>query len=138
MPRQFEMTAQGKASLEEKLRKNSFNLEDFKGQLKQLRSMGPLGEIASLIPGMQKLKGIDFDEKRLTRVEAIINSMTLDERRRPQLLNASRRKRIALGSGTKVQDVNQLMKQFQMMKKMMKQVGGMSKRRMMKNLPMGL
>ncbi len=123
--------------LEEKLRKNSMDLEDFKAQLKQLRSMGPMGDLMSMIPGAQKLKGVDIDEKRLTRVEAIINSMTLDERRRPQILNASRRKRIARGSGTKVQDVNQLMKQFQMMKKMMKQVGKMNKRQMMRNLPTG-
>lgn len=134
---QEEVDVQEAQKLEEKLRQNSFDLEDFRQQLRQLKSMGPLGDLMSMIPGAQKLKGVDIDEKRLTRVEAIINSMTLDERRRPQVLNASRRKRIALGSGTKVQDVNQLMKQFQTMRKMMKQVGKMNKRQMMRNLPTG-
>jgi signal recognition particle subunit SRP54 len=90
-----------------------------------------------MVPGFKRLKGVDIDEKRLTRVEAIINSMTLDERRRPQTLNGSRRKRIAKGSGTSVQDVNQLMKQFQAMRKMMKQVGKMKPGQMLRNLPAG-
>ncbi|MCF6239479.1 MAG: signal recognition particle protein, partial [Candidatus Marinimicrobia bacterium] len=93
------------ARLEEKMLKNTFDLEDFKQQLKQLRSMGPLGDLMGMIPGMKGIKDVDIDEKRLTRIEAIINSMTLVERRRPQILNGSRRKRIASGSGTKVQDV---------------------------------
>ena len=134
---QEEIDVQEAEKMEEKLRKNSFDLEDFKSQLKQLRSMGPLGDVMGLIPGFQRLKGVDIDEKRLTRVEAIINSMTLVERRKPQILNGSRRKRIAKGSGTTVQDVNQLIKQFQSMKKMMKQVGRMNKRQMMRNLPTG-
>ncbi len=125
------------ARLEEKMLKNTFDLEDFKQQLKQLRSMGPLGDLMGMIPGMKGIKDVDIDEKRLTRIEAIINSMTLVERRRPQILNGSRRKRIASGSGTKVQDVNQLIKQFQSMRKMMKKFGKMNKRQLMKNLPMG-
>ena len=125
------------AKLEEKMLKNTFDLEDFKQQLKQLRSMGPMGDLLSMIPGVKGVKDIDIDEKRLTRIEAIINSMTLVERQRPQILDGSRRKRIARGSGTKVQDVNQLIKQFQSMRKMMKKFGKMNKRQLMKNLPMG-
>ncbi|MCF7796498.1 MAG: signal recognition particle protein, partial [Candidatus Marinimicrobia bacterium] len=90
--------------LEKKLRKNSFDLEDFKNQLKQMRSMGNLTDLVGLIPGMNRLKDVNLDEKRLTRIEAIINSMTSLERRRPQVLNGSRRKRIARGSGTSVTD----------------------------------
>ncbi len=125
------------AKLEEKMLKNTFDLEDFKQQLKQLKSMGPIGDLMSMIPGVKGIKDVDIDEKRLTRIEAIINSMTLVERHRPQILDGSRRKRIAKGSGTKVQDVNQLIKQFQSMRKMMKKFGKMNKRQLMKNLPMG-
>ena len=125
------------AKLEEKMLKNTFDLEDFKQQLIQLKSMGPIGDLMSMIPGVRGIKDIDIDEKRLTRIEAIINSMTLVERHRPQILDGSRRKRIARGSGTKVQDVNQLIKQFQSMRKMMKKFGKMNKRQLMKNLPMG-
>jgi len=90
-----------------------------------------------MIPGMSKVKDVQVDEKRLTRIEAIINSMTPSERRLPKVLNANRRKRIARGSGTTVQDVNQLMKQFQGMQKMMKKFGKMGKRQLMRNLPRG-
>lgn len=124
--------------LEKKLKKNSFDLEDFRDQLKQMRSMGNLTDLVGLMPGMNRLKDVNLDEKRLTRIEAIINSMTSLERRRPQVLNGSRRKRIARGSGTSVTDVNQLMKQFQMMQKMMKRFGKMNKRQMLKNMPFGL
>ncbi len=134
---QQDIDVEDAAKLEEKMRKNTFDLEDFKQQLKQLKSMGPLGDLMSMIPGVKGIKDVDIDEKRLTRIEAIINSMTLVERRRPQILNGSRRKRIARGSGTKVQDVNQLIKQFQSMRKMMKKFGKMNKRQLMKNLPMG-
>jgi len=126
------------AKLEEKMLKNTFDLEDFKQQLKQLKNMGSIGDLMSMIPGIKGIKDVDIDEKRLTRIEAIINSMTLVERHRPQILDGSRRKRIAKGSGTKVQDVNQLIKQFQSMRKMMKKFGKMNKRQLMKNLPMGL
>lgn len=134
---QEDINVEEAAKLEEKMLKNTFDLEDFKQQLKQLKSMGPLGDLMSMIPGVKRIKDVDIDEKRLTRIEAIINSMTLVERRRPQILNGSRRRRIANGSGTKVQDVNQLIKQFQSMRKMMKKFGKMNKRQLMKNLPMG-
>jgi signal recognition particle subunit SRP54 len=134
---QQDINVEDAAELEEKMRKNTFDLEDFKQQLKQLKSMGSIGDLMSMIPGAKGIKDADIDEKRLTRIEAIINSMTLVERRKPQILNGSRRKRIASGSGTKVQDVNQLIKQFQSMRKMMKKFGKMNKRQLMKNLPMG-
>ena len=134
---QQDINVEDAAKLEEKMRKNTFDLEDFKQQLKQLKSMGPIGDLLSMIPGAKAIKDVDIDEKRLTRIEAIINSMTLVERHRPQILNGSRRKRIARGSGTKVQDVNQLIKQFQSMRKMMQKFGKMNKRQLMKNLPMG-
>ena len=113
--------------LEEKFKKAEFDLEDFRDQLQQIKKMGSLESLIKMIPGMgRQLQGVNVDESGLVRVEAIINSMTLGERSNPKILNGSRRKRIAAGSGTKVQDVNQLMNQFQQMKKMMKQMKGRS------------
>ncbi|ADQ07478.1 signal recognition particle protein [Caldicellulosiruptor hydrothermalis 108] len=109
--------------LEKKLRSMQFTLEDFLDQLKQIKKMGPLSQIISMIPGI-KLKGdVDFDagEKELKKIEAIINSMTKEERQDPSIINSSRKRRIAMGSGTTVQDVNRLLKQFEDMKRMMKQ-----------------
>lgn len=109
--------------LTEKIRKNDFNLEDFLDQLRQIRKMGSISSLIGMIPGMGKaLKDMPVDESATKRVEAIILSMTLAERRNPDLLNGSRRMRIAKGSGTSVADVNRLMKQFQDMKRMMKTV----------------
>ena len=112
------------AKLEKKLRRQEFTLEDFLDQLEQIKKMGPLQDILSMMPGMQNkaLKNLQVDDRALVRVEAIINSMTRDERRSPQILNGSRRKRIARGSGTSVQDVNRLLNQFDMMRKMMKKM----------------
>jgi signal recognition particle subunit SRP54 len=116
------------AKLEEKLRKQSFTLEDFFEQLQAVKKMGPLDQIAGMIPGMNKMGAVAVDEKALARVEAIVNSMTPEERRHPNVIDGSRRKRIARGSGTTVQDVNRLLKQFETMKKMMKQFGKLGKR----------
>ena len=112
--------------LEQKFRKNEFTLDDFLAQLRQVRKMGPMTDIMKMIPGMGKLvpKDFEIDEKDVGRVEAIICSMTRQERRRPDILNASRRRRIALGSGTQVADVNRLVKQFEASRAMMKQLGG--------------
>ncbi|MBN2009470.1 signal recognition particle protein [candidate division KSB1 bacterium] len=112
------------AKLEHKLRRQEFTLEDFYDQLQQIKKMGPLDQLLGMMPGMNKnmMKGISVDDRAFVKVEAIINSMTPEERRRPQVINGSRRKRISLGSGTSVQDVNQLLKQFQMMQKMMKNI----------------
>jgi signal recognition particle subunit SRP54 len=116
------------ANLEKKLQEGDFNFEDFLDQLKQIKRMGPIGDILSMIPGANRMmKDVDtnFAEENLKRTEAIINSMTLQERRQPDVLNASRRRRIAAGSGTSVEDVNALVKQFRDMQKMMKQMGFM-------------
>ena len=111
--------------LEEKIRKESFTLEDFRSQLRHIGKMGPLSQILSLFPGVSKLKGMDLSEVSegdLKRIEAIINSMTMDERLNHTIINGSRRKRIARGSGTSVQEVNQLLRQFAQTKKMIKQL----------------
>jgi signal recognition particle subunit SRP54 len=111
--------------LERKLRKNEFTLEDFLKQLKMVRRMGPLQSIMGMIPGLagHQLANTKVDERELDRVEAIILSMTPEERRRPELIKGSRRLRIAKGSGTNVQSVNQLVKQFDQMRKLMRQIG---------------
>jgi len=124
---QAAMDRQKAEKLEEKLKKAEFDLEDFRDQLQQIKKMGSLESLLKMIPGVgRQLKNVNVDETGLIRVEAIINSMTPQERRSPKILNGSRRKRIAAGSGTRVQDVNQLMNQFQQMKKMMKQMKGRS------------
>lgn len=116
--------------LEQKLRTMNFTFDDFLEQLGQVRSMGPLDEILGMIPGANKMKGlknVQVDEKQIGHVEAIIQSMTKAEKEQPDLINASRKKRIAKGSGRPVQEVNRLLKQFEEMKKMMKQMTSMSK-----------
>jgi len=109
-------------ALEKKLRKNQFTLEDFLDQLKRIRKMGPLTSLLGMIPGLagHQLSKLQVDERELDRVEAIILSMTPEERARPELIKGRRRQRIAKGSGTSVQQVNQLVKQFGEMRKMMK------------------
>jgi signal recognition particle subunit SRP54 len=112
--------------LERKLAKSEFTLEDFREQLGALKKMGSFEQILGMIPGMgNALKGATVDEKALSRIEAIIGSMTARERRKPVIIDGSRRKRIAAGSGTTVTDVNRLLKQFDDMKKMMKRMTGM-------------
>jgi len=118
--------------LEKKIRKDSFSLEDFRDQLQQVRKMGSLESIMSMIPGLpKKMKGaggLDFDERELVRVEAIINSMTPRERTNSMIINGSRRLRIARGSGTSVQEVNQLLKRYAQVRKMMKQFAKMGEK----------
>jgi signal recognition particle subunit SRP54 len=111
--------------LERKLRRNEFGLDDFLDQLKMIRKMGPLTSVLGMIPGFggQQLKGMKVDERELDRIQAIILSMTPEERKRPELIKGSRRLRIARGSGTSVQHVNRLVKQFDQMRKVMRQVG---------------
>jgi signal recognition particle subunit SRP54 len=115
--------------LEEKIRANEFTLEDFRDQLKTIRKMGPLEQIMGMLPGLGGMKALAEnkpDEKQISRVEAIISSMTAEERRKQHIINGSRRKRIAKGSGTSVEEVNRLLKQFVQMQKMLKQLGGMA------------
>jgi signal recognition particle subunit SRP54 len=114
--------------LEQKMRTMSFTFDDFLEQLGQVKQMGPLDELLKMMPGANKMKGLDkiqVDDKQISHVEAIIQSMTKDEKIHPETINASRRKRIAKGSGTSIQEVNRLLKQFEDMKKMMKQMSGM-------------
>ncbi|MBM7659390.1 signal recognition particle subunit SRP54 [Bacillus mesophilus] len=116
--------------LEQKMRTMSFTFDDFLEQLAQVRSMGPLDELLGMLPGANKMKGlknVQVDEKQIGHVEAIIKSMTKKEKVQPEIINASRKKRIAKGSGTSVQEVNRLLKQFEDMKKMMKQMSNMQK-----------
>jgi signal recognition particle subunit SRP54 len=119
------------AKLEEKIRRDDFTLEDFRDQLRTIRKMGPLEQILGMLPGFGAMKELQqqkdqIDERQMRRVEAIINSMTDKERRNHQLINGQRRKRIAKGSGTSVEEVNKLLKQFVQMQKMLKQLGGMA------------
>ncbi|MDM5316558.1 signal recognition particle protein [Fictibacillus sp. b24] len=114
--------------LQKKMRDMSFTFDDFLDQMGQVRNLGPLDEILGMLPGANKMKGlknVQIDEKQIGHVEAIIRSMTLHEREQPEIINASRKRRIAKGSGRTVQEVNRLIKQFEDMKKMMKQMSGM-------------
>ncbi|MDD3095483.1 MAG: signal recognition particle protein [Candidatus Neomarinimicrobiota bacterium] len=125
--------------LEKQLRKNRFDLHDFREQLKMLKKMGPLSSLVDMIPGAAKLKNAQIDETQFQRTAAILDSMTREEKSRPEIINAGRRRRIAAGSGTQVSDVNRLLNQFDQMKKMMKQMNRMklSKQAMqkMKSMP---
>ena len=121
--------------LEEKLRKESFDLDDYLKQLRQMKKMGSFSSILKMIPGMNQLKDVKIDDKEFTRIEAIICSMTMAERRNPKLLNGSRRLRIAKGSGTTVQEINKFMASFEMTQKMMKKMKDeKSIKNMMKNI----
>ena len=127
------------AKLEQKIRQDDFTLEDFRDQLRTIKKMGPVEQILGMLPGMGSLKEMtaareQVDDKQLARVEAIINSMTPKERRNHQLINGQRRKRIAKGSGTSVEEVNRLLKQFVQMKKMLKQIGNLAGLRPKKGL----
>ncbi|WP_427126143.1 signal recognition particle protein [Priestia megaterium] len=127
---QANVDAEKAKELEAKLRTQSFTFDDFLDQLAQVRQMGPLDELIGMLPGANKVKGLknlQVDEKQINHVEAIIRSMTKAEKTNPEIINASRRKRIAKGSGRSVQEVNRLLKQFEDMKKMMKQMTNMSK-----------
>jgi len=139
---QTQFDEQKALKLEEKLRKSQFTFEDFLDQLHEIKKMGSLQQIMGMIPGMNRLSAnASLDEKALVRVEAIIQSMTTEERQRPNIINGTRRRRIALGSGTSIQEVNKVMKQFGEMQKMVKKFSkGGNMQRMMRgmNLPVGL
>ena len=113
--------------LQRKLRSASFDFSDFLGQFKMLRKMGPLENVLGMLPGMSNVQGLSIDEKQLKRTEAIVLSMTSEERTRPEILNARRRQRIARGSGSTVTEVNDLIRRFDQMRKMMKNAGKMKK-----------
>jgi len=116
------------AKLEDRLRREEFTFEDFLSQMQQMKKMGPLEDLMKMIPGVgNKLQGMSFDDKALTKIEAIIQSMTRVERNRPSIIDGSRRRRIAQGSGSSVQEVNRLLKEFEGMQKMVKMFGKMGK-----------
>lgn len=117
-------------NLEKKMRNHEFDLEDFLSQLQQMKKMGPIGDILGMMPGINKkaLKDVKVDDKEFVRLEAIIQSMTPEERRDPSIMNASRKRRVAAGCGSTVQNVNKLLKQFEQTKKMMKQFSGLEKK----------
>jgi signal recognition particle subunit SRP54 len=119
--------AQKAGELQEKIADQSLDLEDFLSQLQQLKKLGPLENLLGMLPGMGKMPDLSVGESQLKRIEAIIQSMTPKERRVPEILNAGRRARIARGSGTSVAEVNDLLKQFNGMKRMMKEMGRMQK-----------
>ncbi|HDU7592720.1 TPA: signal recognition particle protein [Listeria monocytogenes] len=126
-------------AMEQKMKDNSMTLDDFLEQLQQVKQMGPLDELLKMMPGANKMKGLDnmnVDDKQLGHIEAIIKSMTKNEKDNPDIINASRRKRISRGSGRPVQEINRLLKQFAEMKKMMKQMTGGGKGKKGKN-PLG-
>ena len=132
---------QDAAALEQKIKKNSFDLEDFKKQLQAMKKIGSFDQIVGMIPGMGKLKNMDMApaEDEIKKIEAMINSMTPIERQKPAIINGSRRKRIARGSGTEVQDINRLLKKFQQTQKMMKNFSKMGMKGMAKGaLPFNL
>ena len=111
--------------IQKKIAKNTFNFNDFLSQINQVKKMGNLKDLASMIPGIDKMvKDMDIDDNAFKGIEAIIGSMTPAEREMPDIINGSRRKRIAYGSGTSIQEVNRLMKQFEDTRKMMKMVSG--------------
>ncbi|MEZ4732678.1 MAG: signal recognition particle protein [Caldilineaceae bacterium] len=138
---QSNITEEDALAMEQKLREGEFNLEDFLQQLQQIKKLGPLTDLLSMIPGVNRaMKDVDpqMAEGSLKKTEAIISSMTRQERRSPDILNASRRRRIAAGSGTSVQDVNALIKQFRDMQKVMKQMGIMGGGKKRRGLPANL
>ncbi len=125
------------AKLEEKIRKNQFTLQDFLSQLRTIRKMGSLRDLLGMIPGMDKaMQGVQVDDKAFSKIEAMILSMTPEERNNPKILNGSRRQRIARGSGSTMQDVNRLLKQFEDMQKMMKMMMSGNKAQFLRNLKM--
>ena len=115
--------------LTKKIKNDDFTLEDFLDQLQQVKKMGSMRDILGMLPGAGKLKDVEVDPKATGRVEAIIKSMTPRERRKPDILNASRKKRIAAGSGTSVQEINRLLKQFEQSRQLMKQFTGKGRKR---------
>ncbi|HBM3462993.1 TPA: signal recognition particle protein [Listeria innocua] len=133
---QTDVDAEKMKAMEQKMKDNSMTLDDFLDQLQQVKQMGPLDELLKMMPGANKMKGLDnmqVDDKQLGHIEAIIKSMTKNEKDNPVIINASRRKRIARGSGRPIQEINRLLKQFAEMKKMMKQMTGGGKGKKGKN-----
>ena len=113
----------------DKLKQNTFDMNDLLDQMEQIQKMGPIKQLLGMMPGMNKIKEEDIDERAMDRTKALITSMTKEERANPKIINPSRKRRIAAGSGMKVEDVNRLLKQFETMQKLMKQLGGGGKKK---------
>ena len=127
---QANIDAEEAAKMEKKMRENDFTLEDFLSQMQQIKKMGPLKDLLGMIPGVSQqinLDDVNIDPKAMAHIEAIIQSMTKEERKNPSILNGPRKKRIAEGSGRNIAEVNRLLKQFEEMKKMMKQMNALTK-----------
>ena len=120
--------------MEQKLKSNKFTMQDFYDQMQQLKNMGPMEDLLAQMPGGANLKGMKVDEKGMARTEAIILSMTKKERENPSIIGASRKKRIAAGAGVRVEDVNRLLKSFEQMQKMIKQLSGPGMGKKMKRM----
>ncbi len=134
---QEQFDAKEAAELQKKIAKNQFNLNDFLNQLQQIKKMGNIKDLMAMIPGVGKaMKDVDIDNDSFKHIEAIIQSMTKEEREHPEILNGGRRKRIATGSGTSIQEVNRLLKQFEEMRKMMKMFTSGNAQKLMRNMPM--
>ena len=135
----FGSNPQKALEMAEKMKSNSFTLDDFLDQMEQMKNLGSMEDLVKMIPGMDagKLAGAQIDEKQMARTKAIIQSMTRAERHDPDILTASRRKRIARGSGTSVQEVNRLMNQFNSSKQLMKQMSGRMKKGKRGGFPFG-
>jgi signal recognition particle subunit SRP54 len=133
---QATLDMQKAAELEKKLKKDGFDLNDLRDQIKQMRGGGFLNQVIDLMPGARALKGAQVDDRKLTRFEAIISSMTPNERRRPDIINGSRRKRIARGAGSSVEEVNRLLRQYAEMRKMVKRLGSGDPRRVLRSMGM--
>ena len=123
--------------MEQKLKSNKFTLQDFYDQMVQLKSMGSMQDLLAQLPGAGQMKDLKVDEKAMARTEAIILSMTPHERENPQVINASRKRRIAAGSGVKIEDVNRLLKSFEAMRSMIKQFNGKGAARKLKKMGLG-
>ena len=123
---EFEVNEEKAKEMSQKLRKAEFDFNDFLDQMKQIKKMGGMNSILSMMPGMGQLKDVEIDEKSMDRIEAIILSMTKEERSNPNILNMSRKQRIAKGAGVEIAEVNRIVKQFEQSRKMMKQLSGMT------------
>ena len=127
---QEQVSAEQAREMERRLRRAEITLEDFTRQLRQIRAMGPLDQLLGMIPGLgPRMRGMSVDERALGRIEAMVNSMTPDERRHPQVIDGSRRRRIARGSGTSIPEVNRFLRQFEDVKKMLRQMESQGRRR---------
>lgn len=132
-----QLSLENAKELERKMREQTYTLDDFMEQVQQIRNMGPLEDLLAMIPGVNSkmLKGVDVDDRGFVRIEALISSMTKEEREKPEIIGKSRKERIAKGSGVDIKELNKLLKQFKELKKMMKKMTGMKMNKRGRKLP---